>query len=320
MRMESNLQKAAEFLKQADKIEILSHQYPDGDTIGSAAALCRALRKMGKQAQIYCNDPFPGKFQYMMEGLTPQSFESQAVVAVDIADTQLLGPRMMQYATRVDWCIDHHGSNTHYAQNWVVDPTAAATTEIIARLIVEMGVEIDREIAACIYTGITTDTGCFRYTNATPATYRIAADMMEKGVDAAYINRVMFDTKSRARLELERRVLDTMAFYFQGQCAVIYVTKRMMKESGASDDDMDGLASLPRQVEGVKVGITMREKEDGSFKISLRSNNGINASEICSKFGGGGHPAAAGCVLHGSVEEARQSIVQAVSLVLGEIQ
>ena len=94
----------------------------------------------------------------------------------------------------------------------------------------------------------------------------------------------------------------------------------MMKESGASDDDMDGLASLPRQVEGVKVGITMREKEDGSFKISLRSNNGINASEICSKFGGGGHPAAAGCVLHGSVEEARQSIVQAVSLVLGEIQ
>lgn len=316
--MESNLRQAADFFKHADCIYILSHQYPDGDTIGSAAALCRALRKMGKQAQIYCNDPFLEKFQYMMEGLDPQCFEAQAVVAVDIADTQLLGPHMMQYAGRVDWCIDHHGSNTHYAKNWVVDPTAAATTEMIAKLIKEMGVEIDRKIAACIYTGITTDTGCFRYTNATPATYRIAADMMEKGVDAANINRVMFDTKSRARLELERRVLDTMTFYFEGQCAVIYVTKRMIEESGAGDDDMDGLASLPRQVEGVKVGITMREKEDGSLKISMRSNSGINASEICAKFGGGGHPAAAGCVLHGSVEEARESIVQAVSQALEE--
>lgn len=316
--MESNLQQAAEFLMGAQDVVILSHQYPDGDTTGSAAALCRALRKLGKRAQMVCNDPFPEKFQSMLEGLSPQEFTPKAVVAVDIADAQLLGPGMTSYADRVDWCIDHHGSNTHYAKNWVVDPTAAATTEMICRLVGLLGVEIDEKIAECIYTGITTDTGCFRYTNATPATYRIAADMMEKGVNAAYINRVMFDTKSRARLELERRVLDTMDFYCNDKCAIIYVTRQMVAESGAGDGDMDGIASLPRQVEGVKVGVTMREKEDGSFKLSLRSNGSINASEICAQFGGGGHPAAAGCVLRGSVEEAKAQILQAICQALGE--
>ncbi len=316
--MENSLKEAAAFFREADDFYILSHQYPDGDTIGSGAALCRALRKLGKRAQMYCHDAFPGKFQYLLEGLEKQSFEPKVIVAVDIADTQLLGNSMMSYADRIDWCIDHHGSNVHYARHWVVDPTAAATTEMIYRLIQEMDVEIDSKIAECIYTGITTDTGCFRYTNATPTSYRIAADMMELGAQAATINRVMFDTKSRARLELERRVLDTMAFYCRGKCAAIYVTRQMVQESGAGDDDMDGLASLPRQVEGVQVGVMMREKEDGSFKISVRSNSKTNASQICAQFGGGGHPAAAGCRLTGSIEEVRSRVVQAVAQALGE--
>jgi bifunctional oligoribonuclease and PAP phosphatase NrnA len=316
--MENNLKQAAAFFQGADDFYILSHQYPDGDTLGSAAALCRALRKMGKRAQMYCNDAVPEKFQYLVEGLEKQCFEPQAIVAVDVADTQLLGKNMMGYAGRIDWCIDHHGSNTHYAAHWVVDPTAGATAEMICRLIQEMQVEIDPEIAGCIYTGITTDTGCFRYTNATPATYRIAADMMELGAPAADINRIMFDTKSRVRMELERRVLDTMAFYCHDKCAVISVTRQMMQESGGSDEDMDGIASLPRQVEGVLVGVTIREKEDGSFKISMRTNNGVNASEICARFGGGGHPAAAGCTIQGSLEEVRRQIVRAIADVLGE--
>lgn len=317
--MNGTLQEAAQRLMQADYIHILSHQYPDGDTIGSAAALCLALRKLGKHAQMLCNDPYPLKYDYMLEdGLEEESFQPQYIVAVDIADTQLLGKRMMDYASRIDLCIDHHGSNTQYAGYYVVDPKAASTTEVIYALLQLMQVEIDPQIADCIYTGITTDTGCFRYTNATPHTYRVAAEMMELGAQAASINRIMFDTKSRARLEIERRVLDTIQFYYNDQCAVVYVTKKMIAESGAGDDDMDGIAALARQVEGVRVGVTMREKEDGVFKISMRSGKHIDASKICAQFGGGGHPAAAGCVISGGVEAARNKIVQALAGCFGE--
>lgn len=311
------VKEAAALLKQADDIYILSHQYPDGDTLGSAAALCLALRKQGKRAQIYCNDAIPQKYDYLFSKIERQDFEPGYIVAVDIADTQLLGKNMMQYADQIDLCIDHHPSNTKYTQNCLLRPSAAATTEIIYDIINEMGVEVDACIANCIYTGISTDTGCFRYTNATPHTYRVAAEVMEKGADAAYINRVMFDTKSRARLEIERRVLDTMSFYFEGRCAIVYVTREMVALSGAGDEDMDGLASIPRQVEGVAIGITMREKEDGSFKVSMRSGTDINVSEICARFGGGGHRAAAGCVIPGGVEAAKKQIIQAVAQSLG---
>lgn len=315
--MRGELQDAAAFLRSADYIHILSHQYPDGDTIGSAAALCLALRKMGKHADMMCNDPFSSRYGYMLAGLEPEGFEPQAVVAVDIADPQLLGSKMMHYADRVDWCIDHHPSNTGYAKVTYVRPEAAATTEIICELVEMLGVEIGSQIADCIYTGITTDTGCFRYTNATAHTYRVAARMMEYGARAAEINRIMFDTKSRARLEIERRVLDTITFYYGGRVAVVYVTQAMKKEAGAHSSDMEGLAAMPRQVEGVSVGITMREKEDGTFKISMRTNTHINASKICAKFGGGGHAAAAGCVLEGPVEAARRKLVDALKPVFG---
>ena len=304
---------AAGLLKQADRILILCHQFPDGDTLGCGSALCRGLRQLGKRAAVRCSDKIGPKYQFLFQDLPDDSFEPDLIVAVDIADEQLFGePLHGLYAGKVDLCIDHHPSNTLYAKQTLLSPKSAATCEVIFDLLHRMGVTVTAEIAAPLYTGITTDTGCFRYTNVTPVTYRIAADLVETGIDAPRINREMFDTKSRARLEMERRVLDSIAYDCGGTVAVIEITKKMIAESGASEDDLDGLATIPREIEGVLVGVTLREKEDGSWKVSLRARTPANASEICEKFGGGGHRGAAGCTLRMPLEQAKRELLSAV--------
>ena len=313
------LREAAALLKAADDILILSHQYPDGDTLGAAAALCRALQKLGKRARCDCADEICPKYRYLFEGVEPQQFQPKMVVAVDVADKKLLGPLEEVYEGKIDLCIDHHGAHAPYAKNTYVDSTAAATCEIIRDVVDLLGVSMDPWIASCIYTGISTDTGCFRYTNATPKTYRVAADMMEVGVDAAEINRVMFDTKSRARLEMERSVLESIEFFFEDRCAVAEISLEMVRRSKALESDLEGLAAIPRQVEGVLVGITLREKEDGGYKVSVRTQPPMNAASICREFGGGGHPGAAGCNIELPREEAKKALVQVAGYYLNSL-
>lgn len=306
------LESAAKTLLSKDKILILTHRSPDGDTIGSGYALAMALRKLGKNVKVDCTDPFPEKYSYFTDKLEKLEFDEEFVVSVDIADTKLLGEKLSDYADKIDLCIDHHGSNTKYAKEYYVEASAAAAAQVIAKLIRFMNVEFDKDIANAIYTGITTDTGCFRYTNVTAETHRIAADMIDCGAESGMINRLMFETKSRSRLEIERRVMDSIQFYLDGRCAIAYATIDMMKESGAVDSDMEGVSSLPRQIEGVMAGITLREKNNGKFKVSVRTTDELDASAICANFGGGGHKAAAGCMITGTLNEAIEQIIEVV--------
>lgn len=306
------LESAAKTLLSKDKILILTHRSPDGDTIGSGYALAMALRKLGKNVKVDCTDPFPEKYSYFTDKLEKLEFDEEFVVSVDIADTKLLGEKLSDYADKIDLCIDHHGSNTKYAKEYYVEASAAAAAQVIAKLIRLMNVEFDKDIANAIYTGITTDTGCFRYTNVTAETHRIAADMIDCGAESGMINRLMFETKSRSRLEIERRVMDSIQFYLDGRCAIAYATVDMMKESGAVDSDMEGVSSLPRQIEGVMAGITLREKNNGKFKVSVRTTDELDASAICANFGGGGHKAAAGCMITGTLNEAIEQIIEVV--------
>lgn len=306
------LESAAKTLLSKDKILILTHRSPDGDTIGSGYALAMALRKLGKNVKVDCTDPFPEKYSYFTDKLEKLEFDEEFVVSVDIADTKLLGEKLSDYADKIDLCIDHHGSNTKYAKEYYVEASAAAAAQVIAKLIRLMNVKFDKDIANAIYTGITTDTGCFRYTNVTAETHRIAADMIDCGAESGMINRLIFETKSRSRLEIERRVMDSIQFYLDGRCAIAYATIDMMKESGAVDSDMEGVSSLPRQIEGVMAGITLREKNNGKFKVSVRTTDELNASAICANFGGGGHKAAAGCMITGTLNEAIEQIIEVV--------
>lgn len=310
------LTEASRLLKNNDKFHILTHRYPDGDTLGSAFALCYALRALGKKANVIVNGNLPSKFSYLAENYEKQDFECGYVVSVDVAAPQLLGELQSEYESKIDLCLDHHGSNSMVAENIFVDGLCAAACEIIHVLIKEMKVKITPDIADCIYTGISTDTGCFCYTNTTARTHRIAAELIERGCDFSRINRINFETKTRAKIKMERMVYDTMEFYCGGKCAIIYTTLAMQKVLGAGDDEMEGLASIPRQIEGVKIGITMREKEDGTYKVSVRTNDGINACDFCARFGGGGHAAASGCSIKGDLITAKYMLIKACEEIL----
>lgn len=303
---------AALMLSAADRVWILTHQFPDGDTLGSGFALCRALRSLGKQAQVLCSDPIPEKYDYMLADLPHQEFDPAFICAVDVADAALLGERLLPLADKVELCIDHHASHRDFEKHLLLAADYGATAMVMLEIIEAMGVCPDVPMADCLYTGIATDTGCFKYSNVTPLTHRMAARLLEAGAHAESINRAMFDIKSRARLALEQAALNSIRYYYRNKVAVMVVTEDMMAISGASENDMEGLSPLPRQIEGVWVGLTLRQKADGNYKVSVRTGNHADASHICGLLGGGGHARAAGCTLSGTAEEVTQQLLEAV--------
>lgn len=308
----SDLKRAASILKGADKIVILTHKSPDGDTLGSAFALCRALLKLGKKVRVECSDAFPKKYEYLYEGIEFENFEPELIVASDIATENLFGDNLKKYKGKVGLCIDHHPSNEKYADFTLVSPAAAANCEIIPDVIDLLGVKIDKKIADCIYTGLATDSGCFRFSNTTAKTLSAAARMIEFGADNARINKKLFETMSKARIEMERRVFGTLEYHFGGRAALIVITREMNEKTGISESETEGIPSIPARIEGVSVGITIKEKGNNFYKISLRTNGGLNASQICSKLGGGGHVCAAGCEFNDSLENVKSAILSAV--------
>ena len=304
------LNKAASLLKEHDNFKILTHSYPDGDCLGSGYALAFILRKMGKKANVAVDGNLPSKFTYLVRNYEEQDFVPEYIVSVDVAAPQLLGESVMRGVDHIDLCIDHHGTNSLEADYRYVDSTAAAAAEIIWQLTQLMRVEFDEDIAAGIYTGISTDTGCFVYTNTTPQTHHIAASVMPF-CNWREINNINFVIKTRAKVKMERMIYKTMEFYADGQIAVVYTTLAMCEAMGTGDDEMEGLANIPRRIEGVKMGITMREKAGGVFKISVRTNDDVDAAEFCKQFGGGGHPAASGCSIEGDLETVKKILIDA---------
>lgn len=297
MKIELNI--VAKLLWDNESFQLLCHSHPDGDTLGSASALAHALKAMGKKVCLWCADEVAPCFGFMLEGLDFTISDDPAfVIAVDVADPKLLGDEGNRiFGDKVDLCIDHHGSNLGYAAGTWLRADSASTAEMIYLLLKEMGCDFTPQMASCLFTGVSTDTGCFRFSNTTPQTHRIAADLIELGADSAEIIRVFFETKSRAYAALEKLALSEMTMYLGGRVAVMTVTRAMFGKSGAKQSDTDRLANLPRQIEGVQVGVTMKEQEDGTFKASVRTFGDVDASAICARLGGGGHKGAAGCTI-----------------------
>ncbi len=304
------IKEIAVVLKENNDFEILTHNYPDGDCLGCGYALALALRQLGKRANVITTDK-PKTFKIITSTVENEAFEPKFIISVDVADEKLLGANEDKYRGRIDLCIDHHGSNVVDAPLKYVDSKAAAAGEIIFELIKELGAEVSRDIANCLYTAISTDTGCFRYVNTTSRTFRYAAELLDIGCDSELINKLMFDTKTKRRVELERDVLDKMIFCADDKCAIIYTTLEMVK--GMGDDETEGIASIPRQIEGVKLGITIREKPDDTYKVSARSNGDVDACAFCKRFGGGGHIGAAGCTLTGTLDSVIEQLKAAAA-------
>lgn len=309
------MSQAAEMLKNNNNILIICHKSPDGDTLGSGFGLYFALTKMKKNARVICSDTFPARYDFIYKGYKEKQFEPEFIVAVDLADVPLFGENTAQYSDKIDLCIDHHPSNTLYAKNTYLSITAA-TAEIIYELIKQLNVTFDEQIATALYTGICTDTGCFKYSNTTASTHRIAADMIDAGASYKMINRIMFDTKSPARIVVERAVYNSIEYFFDGKCALCVISQSLMQESGADEYEIEGISALPRQIEGVEVGITMRENFDGSYRVSIRTSDNVDASELAKMLGGGGHARAAGCRIGAPLDKAKKLLIDKVCTVL----
>lgn len=301
---------ALAFLLERDHFTVLAHQSPDCDTLGSAFGLAAMLRHLGKKANVACSDPFPERYGFLYAGYQDQEFQGETVVSVDIADETLFGEKLARYRGRVDLAVDHHLSHVPFAARRYVRPEAAATCQILEELFHEGDIPLTRQAAGCLYTGLLTDTGCFQYDCTSPETHRCAARLMERGIPAGKINRALFGLKTRTRIALEQYVYQHTEFFLEGACAAVILSRERMEASGLDETEFDGIAALTVQTEGVEIGITIKEKEDGTCKVSLRSSGDANVSRMGERFGGGGHIKAAGCRLQGTPKEALSLLLE----------
>lgn len=308
------IESAAAFLLEHDRYTILSHANPDGDTAGCAYALCIALRSIGKKANVRCADDFSERFSFMWANAAKEEFDEETVISVDVADRLLLGGLNEEYGGRVELAIDHHITHVTFEKRLLNEPNAAACAQTVFKVIEAMNIPINKDIASCLYTAIATDSGCFKFSSVSPETHRIAAKLLEYDFDFAQLNYTLFDLKTRERIALEERIYREMEYYFDGKCAVIILPKSALES--VDIEDSNGISSIPRQVQGVEVGVVIKEKKEG-WKASLRSNQNIDVQAICSVFGGGGHIRAAGCSFKGmTAQEAKEQLLAEIGKVL----
>ena len=309
---------AAEFLSAHDRYLILTHVRPDGDTVGCAAALCRALRTLGKTAHVLPNPEITPLFSPYLEGLlAPEDLLPDTVVSVDMAARSLFPDNALPYLPRVDLAIDHHPSQEFFARETCLDAGRAACGELMYDILRQLG-PVTADIALPLYVAVSTDCGCFLYGNTSADTHRVAAALMDTGIPAADLNKRHFRTKSFRRLRLESLLTDSMEFHDGGEIAIAAISLEMLARLQATEADAEDIAAFVGQVEGVKTGVTIRELKPGRCKISLRTDpKQLNASAVCALLGGGGHAAASGATVEGDIQQTKEVLMAAIRQVQG---
>jgi len=297
------------FLSRNDFL-LLTHKNPDGDTLGSAAALCSALRRAGKTAYLFPNAEMTEKYREFAEPFhAPKGFAPSFTVAVDVAAEKLLP---QGFSGKVDFCIDHHPSNTHYTSRSLIAPSKASCGEVVMQLIKALNGDISEEEANLLYVAVSTDCGCFVYANTRADTLRAAAELLDCGADNKSLNVKLFRKVSRARMMIEGMIYSGMEYYRDGKISFATVTQEMLREAGATEEDLDDISGLAGRAEGAVLSITLREQPDGESRISLRSSPEVDCSEICAVFGGGGHAMAAGCNIQSPPEKAKRMLLDVI--------
>lgn len=313
-------------LRQARRPLLLSHVRPDGDTLGSVAALALLLHGWGHTAAWLCADPVPQRLSFVMEGIPLRPCKEEdawdAVIAVDVASPGQLGALQERFTgasamVPVTCMIDHHASGLPFAPHWI-QPEAAAAGELVYAIIqfcVEQGwAQWDRPMAGAVYTAIASDTGGFQFANTTAQTHRIAANMLSCEVDAEAINHALFSSKPRLQLEAERVALGNLQLLAGGRLGLVALS--LAARAGIADEYFETAIDIARSVAGVEIACTVREMGQGAYKVSLRSR-GADVAAVAARFGGGGHLRAAGCSLSAStLEEACQHLTEALTPLL----
>ena len=295
-----------EEIKKAEKIVILAHETPDGDAIGSCLAMNLAVKALGKSADVVIKE-FPRVFDFLPgrdEVKTESNVEQyDLAIALDCADLKRLVGREYFEEAKQTIVIDHHGSNKMFGDINFVNPVAPACCQILIGMFEYFGIDINKELGTCILTGIITDTGGFKYPGVTAETFEFTAELLGKGVNVS---------------DIYKRTLNRMEILEDGKVTFTYVTNQDLKEVNAGIGDHEGLVELGRDIEGVEVSIFIREKDEAenTYKVSMRSNNYVNVSDVCLMFGGGGHQRAAGATAQGTIEEVKEKLLKEIRKVL----
>ena len=287
----------AELLRANDGFCLVTHVRPDGDTLCSAAALCSALRRLGKRAAMYRNPDVTETYQPIVAPYLWTEGKRGYVVACDMADITML-PTGFDAADGIDLAIDHHPKNPGYAKATLLDGDKASCGELVMELIETLCGDLTKEEATLLYIAVSTDTGCFTYGNTRADTLRAAAHMVDYGAENGALNKQFFRSYSAGRIRLEGLLFSNLQSFRANAVNIAVVTLDMMRQAGATEDDCEDLASLPGKVRGNRVSFLIRELEEGRCKVSVRTDGSVNAAELCARFGGGGHPMAAGCTLN----------------------
>jgi phosphoesterase RecJ-like protein len=305
---------AIEAIRGAGKIVLATHINPDGDTLGSALALTHALRSMGKEAVPLSHDGVPDIYRWMpgadlVQTDTPDRDFDLAIVC-DTGTAERIGrSKDAVFSAPVSVCIDHHAAEGEFGQIRVVDSTSPSTGELVYGLLGAMGAEVTPDMAQCLMCAVVTDTGSFRYKNTRPETFRVAADLMERGACPSAIAELVFDSRSYASLKLMGRALDSLRVSEDGRVAWAHVRAEDFLELGAGDEETEGIVGHVRAVKSAVIGLLFREIPGRKVRISLRGRDGADVNRIAQVFGGGGHKLAAGCALEMPLAQAEETVV-----------
>ncbi len=308
-----------EEIKQANSIIILTHETPDGDAIGSSLAMLLALKTLGKKSDVIIKE-YPRTFEFL-PGANEVKKETEIqnydlAISLDCADLKRLSGKEYFEEAKKGIVIDHHGSNTMYGDINFVNPVSPACCEILAGMFEYFDINIDTNIGTAILTGIITDTGGFKYSSVTPETFEFTAELLRKGVNVSEIYKRVLETKTKSNFELMKRTMNRLELLEDGKVAFTYMTLQDEEEVNAEIGDHEGIVENGRSIEGVQISVFIRQKDENSYKISMRSNGNINVSDICYIFGGGGHPNAAGALIQGNVEQVKEKIMKEIRKVI----
>ncbi|MEC0373066.1 bifunctional oligoribonuclease/PAP phosphatase NrnA [Paenibacillus chibensis] len=317
---EQSLEQAKQFLLKHDDYLVVSHIQPDGDAVSSTVAVGWLLSCLGKKFTLINEGPIPERMRFLLLSDQIVNMEQQPlnrtfkhVICVDCADFGRVGLTAQYFEEDALLLnIDHHPTNNGYGSSTLIRPEAAATAEILYDLIQSFGFKWTTAIATAIYTGLLTDTGGFRYSNTSPKVMQIASELLGHGVNGPELSENLLESMSFPQMKVLVKALNTLEMTPDGKVCWVYVTPEHMAETGAVNEDLEGIVNYPRNIHGVEVGILFKVINDNAVKVSLRSAGKVDVAALAQSFGGGGHVRAAGCRVEGSLESIIQQVVERV--------
>ena len=300
-------------LNKANDIAIYCHTNPDGDALGSMLALYFALKKKGKTVHAYCDTKLSERYQRMNGSEVvslPDGEAHELGVSVDTSSIELLGGSIKSFLScKTQIAIDHHRSFKRFTEVSYVEKDACACAQVVFKILKEMKL-IDKTVAELLFAGIVTDSGCFAFSSVSPETHQIAAELMAYGIDASDVIYKMYRSTTLERFDLKRRALGKAKFYERNQIGVIIFLKEDFSATNTTPFDTEGIVNELIDVDDVKVAYALSEVGDKNFKVSIRSKDQIDASEIAGVYGGGGHKNASGCRANGYLEDIVERLVK----------